>query len=273
MFFMYISSIESKTIGQSLFKRSSSAAGRDCTLSVIVDDFYLGSFGRRDRSSAFIMARNEIFDALREVNSIFMNEFQVGLPVVQIQQLNTGYSAPKSLMHTSRDVDHLVSNIANSNARGEGIFAHTRNSCAILYITYQNFGSKLGSAYGVYNGPGTSGGICDKNGFNVATITGFFSNGRLSRNMLISTLAHEIGHMFGAHHDGRVPYPPYGTGNLPQCTPSPDTFIMNSVVKTGRNSRRFSVCSTWSIRSKLNYYSSCFVRRGSAPYQQYGQTY
>lgn len=256
-----------------LYKRSSATAGKDCGISIILDDFYLGSFVRRDRQSALWMAKNEINDVMREVNSIFTNEFQVGLPVVNIIPLNTGYSTPRNLMHTSRNVNDLAKNAAYSNKYGSGVFSQTKNSCAVLLITYQNFGSKLGSAYGEYRGRGTNGGICDRGGFNIGTVTAYFNGARLSREMFISTVAHEIGHMFGAPHDGHVPYPPYGTGNLPQCTPFRDKFIMNSVVKPGRNSRRFSVCSKWSIETKLNYYSSCFSRRGSLPYKQYGQSY
>ena len=246
--------------------------GKDCSVSIILDKFYLARFNMPDTGRAMILAREEIFGIMRDVNDIYIKHFNVGLPVRNVLEMSDQTSPGDALNYPRSSDEAILDNLVKGIQSRQGVFEAVKDSCVVLLVTHQNLKGRLGSAFGAYTQQNSrNGGVCDKRGFNAGFVTTFFQDGAYDREKIVTTMAHEIGHMYGAPHDGDSPKYPDGPGKLPQCVNKQKPFIMTSTVSGAPNdhSRSFSDCAQWSIKAKLNVASECFVERNSVVYLQY----
>lgn len=246
-----------------LSRRSpASATFNTCTMSIVADYSFFVATGSNQATAlaqmlTHITRANDIvkgttftgFNSLPEYSSIKLASTNVVIYSTNVNALSTaGATATQS---------SFLDAFANLN---------TWTTCLAHLFTANNFGSTLGLAY--VGQPGSSGGICDNLGskdYNTGW-TSIIGNGVLlvaATAQLVT--AHEIGHNFGASHDGAVASSTTLVFNdtlKAQClTEAGETFLMNPIAVSGSQTRnsQFSTCSRRLIRDTIASKGNCFV--------------
>ncbi|KND02702.1 uncharacterized protein SPPG_01785 [Spizellomyces punctatus DAOM BR117] len=257
--------------------------GRDCPVAVVADITFSKMFGNDSERT--------ILSLFNDVDSIYLEEFNVGTPI-RLEQgpgdIELAYlPACHSYLYVVRNVDDpsgfgkpatsasdLLSQlqVAVLNKR----LPSFNGACLVHLMTFQDFNPTLGLAY-VSHAAKRFNVACTKDPHRsegkdmrgeyvqVVAITPAFPPRYmeaclwLEYSTAVVTLAHELGHGMGSFHDGQHEDPP---GNPPECLP-PQPYIMYPSASTSSNSRKFSSCSQYSINRALNQIASCFVARNA----------
>ncbi|GFS17062.1 disintegrin and metalloproteinase domain-containing protein 10 [Elysia marginata] len=132
--------------------------------------------------------------------------------------------------------------------------------CLAIAFTFSDFSGTAGSAYVAYSDGSSAGGICQKPveidsqniSYNSIVLTYLLDGKRRTEMEVLLTLAHEIGHSFGAPHDDET----FCSG-----TEEHGDFIMSTTTNTGykANNYRFSECSLRNMLPVIKYKGHCLT--------------
>eukprot|EP00035_Acanthoeca_spectabilis_P039179 m.59734 g.59734 ORF g.59734 m.59734 type:complete len:1276 (+) comp9477_c0_seq1:172-3999(+) len=156
---------------------------------------------------------------------------------------------------------------ANSRPRGDSL-PTAQSSCLNLLLVNRNLAGTLGTANMAVAAGGYVGGVCETylwkdspseyHALNTGIITSQGRNRLLSTTELVSVMAHEVGHLFGAPHSCTTSC----SSRYNNCNPSPSNggpYLMYPSLQNGQNSRTFSPCSLSTIREVIQNKAHCFV--------------
>jgi hypothetical protein len=236
-------------------------ANKDCEIILLVDRFVVDAYTEPTFGQRWAHIRQDILDAMVKVNRAYTKQFNIGLPVVRVDYVGPKNDLGTGLAQPSKNLGEILGKLSKGVDKNQEVFAGIKNTCLALVITNQNTGSNLGTAF--VGSSTTSGGVCDKNGYNIGVANTESGNRLVSPDVLFGTLAHEIGHLFGASHDDDK--------RSGECNPPNNPFIMFPLIyATGVNKERFSPCSTQAIMAALKTrINRCFKPRFSVGYMQH----
>jgi hypothetical protein len=241
-------------------------SGLDCSTIILIDQFYLNSFGINDQEVAKARARDEVFTMMRGVNSIFQNNFDIGFPVTDVRFLSarTSDDFKRPSKNMGELLDRLRAELLSANAPTNPVTG-IKEVCRIHLITHQDFAGTMGLAY-VSNEESNA--ICNKNGFNVGITTTNFKGSKISMESFTEATQHEFGHTVGAIHDGS--YKPVAGQPDPNLCTAGLSFVMAPTIDPTTKKDSLSPCAVAAIHRSLEKYSDCFVKRGTVKYLQFG---
>ena len=223
--------------------------GCECRVVALADPFYIASFG--EGQEAREAAREAFLTAMRGVNDLYVAGFNVDVPVVDYREIEGN---PSGLGERTASAEQLLDKFRLGVASGSGVLSGLEGSrhfgqgtCASILLTRQSFGPVLGIA--IVGGNRFGGGICSADGRNTLVI-----NRDSTQDVFFTTLAHELGHSFGAPHDGE--------GAAINC--ASNQFIMAATVTRGVRSTNFSDCSFSTMRNGIQVGGRCVGRRGES---------
>ncbi|XP_021204557.1 disintegrin and metalloproteinase domain-containing protein 10 [Bombyx mori] len=233
------------------------ATARICDLLLLADIEYF----EKDANSSLRHAVMKMMHAIAQADLIFRNaDFdEDGMPD------NIGFSVKYILVLTSNETNMRVFGDLRTGPAVDGRayltrFARLRRlsevclGVAFSGYTFQN--KTLGLSFTSLGGGmgGAAGGLCDRRAYGRSFNTLAISHcteesGRIPERIVALTLAHEMGHSFGAHHDDNFPNP--------ECR----GYLMGSQSTAGDDGRNFefSLCSKRLIASTLSGMSYCLV--------------
>ena len=182
------------------------------------------------------------------------------------------------------NIGFLVKRVAISNATDDGPQLTTKADmtareylekfsnndfseyCLAIAFTFKDFSGKAGSAYTAFSDGFISGGICQEAveidsqniTYNTVLITYLLKGKRRTDMDMLLTLAHEVGHSFGAFHDEEA-----------WCTGSEEhgKFIMSHTTNSGykANNLKFSNCSLITMLPVITLRGHCLTHENYAP--------
>ncbi|KAI9142526.1 hypothetical protein BKA69DRAFT_1123887 [Paraphysoderma sedebokerense] len=166
-----------------IFKRQAKPnATRVCEMALIADS----DFAKRHGSSS----ESVMIGVLNEVSAIYEKSLNV---ILRVKHVHVAADLPK--YSNDSYLDDLRADIAK-----EALGFKERDFCLVHMFTFRSdFGLQLGSAYTATPDDDSSGGICSSPRIGFTTSL----NGRgnpVLRSTMITSVAHEIGHGFGAPH-------------------------------------------------------------------------
>lgn len=177
-----------------------------CDVDLTLDPTFINKHGL----SSHQVAAN----AVNKASSLFSKPFGVEFNVSNIKHLQSSFGT---------NAETALSKFKQSTNAAKATNTNTRKPCMNVMLTSQDFNSVVGLAY-------VNKACSDSNHLLVSS----------HKNIVIGdSLAHEMGHAFGADHDS-------GT-----CADSGNPFIMHPSVQHGPNSLNFSKCSINQINSNM----------------------
>ncbi|XP_075985610.1 disintegrin and metalloproteinase domain-containing protein 10-like [Anticarsia gemmatalis] len=234
------------------------ARARICDLLLLADK----EFFEKDANSSLNHVVRRMMHAIAQADIIFRNaDFnEDGIPD------NIGFSVKYILVLTSEDTNKrvfgdLLSNKAINGRNYLMKFARLRRlsevCLGVAFSGHAFYNRTLGLSFTSLGGGmgGAAGGLCDRRAygrsFNTLAIAHATTedSARVPERIAALTLAHEMGHSFGAHHDDNFPNP--------ECR----GYLMgsqSSTVETGMNFE-FSLCSKRLIAATLSSMSYCLM--------------
>lgn len=194
-------------------KKSQSAAAHRLQLSALMDDDYV----RRYASATDAM--NALIARLNNVDGIFTA--QLGIHI-ELQYSGTAASAGTSILTPSTSANDLLQSLGMLRSGSARLY---NTGVTHLFTGRELDGRSVGLAY--------VGALCGQRyGVSLSQIYG----DTVWYDSLI--VAHELGHSFGAEHDGEG-----------ACASTPTSFLMAATIG---NSDRFSQCSLQRIRQQIS---------------------
>ncbi|CAF4874233.1 unnamed protein product [Pieris macdunnoughi] len=239
-------------------KKTGVAQARICELLLLADkEFY-----EKDANSSLKHVIRRMMHAVAQADIIFRNaDFnEDGIPD------NIGFSVKYILVLTSDETNTQVFGdlLRNRSIDGRAYLMHfarlRRLSEVCLGVAFSGHAfhnRTLGLSFTSLGGGmgGAAGGLCDRRAsgrsFNTLALAHGTSdeNERVPERVAASTLAHEMGHSFGAHHDDNFPNP--------ECK----GYLMGSQSSTTQTAHtlEFSLCSKRLIAATLSSMSYCLA--------------
>ncbi|XP_013191652.2 disintegrin and metalloproteinase domain-containing protein 10 [Amyelois transitella] len=235
------------------------ARARICELLLLADQ----NFFEKDANASLNQAVRRMLHAVAQADIIFRNaDFdEDGMPD------NIGFSVKYILVLTSSETNSRVFGdlIPDPDIDGRNYlmkFARLRRLSEVcLGVAFSGYAFRnrtLGLSFTSLGGGmgGAAGGLCDRRAygrsFNTLAIAHATTEDkqRVPERVAALTLAHEMGHSFGAHHDDNFPNP--------ECR----GFLMSAQSSTGESSMHFefSVCSKRRIAATLSSMSYCLTQ-------------
>ncbi|XP_049879926.1 disintegrin and metalloproteinase domain-containing protein 10-like isoform X2 [Pectinophora gossypiella] len=234
------------------------ARARVCDLLLLADK----EFFENDANSSLNHVVRRMVHAVAQADIIFRNtDFnEDGVPD------NIGFSVKYILVLTSNETNERVFGdlLAAKNIDGRQYlmrFARLRRlsevCLGVAFSGHAFHNRTLGLSFTSLGGGmgGAAGGLCDRRAygrsFNTLALAHATTDDqdRVPERIAALTLAHEMGHSFGAHHDDNFPNP--------ECR----GYLMGSQSSTAETSRHFefSICSKRLIAATLNSMSYCLT--------------
>jgi predicted Zn-dependent protease with MMP-like domain len=204
---------------------------KGCSLGIILDPYFGQQYGTS--------ANNIVLSSISRVSKIYGDNFGIELKVGTIIPLGREYLPLYKSGHAKDLLRTVQNDVSNNVFRNQGIYPGSH--CLLQLFTFQDFGVNLGQSY---NGD-ASGGVCSRY-YNIGAINTMVNNRPATPDILVKTIAHEIGHSFGASHDSN------------QCSNPTSPYIMNANIRGGANSENFSICSKDLIWNNIRRKSACF---------------
>lgn len=222
--------------------------GRDCKAAILVDRYYLNSCSGNTVEEKMNTARSEIYQIMNGVNEEYTSNFNIGVPVVRVDYVDTHNDGGRRFDLTVPSSAEMLQKLRDSVASRQGIFGELYGMCAVFLLTYQNFANTVGYAY--------TGGACKSDGTNVGIVTAYTPNRPRDISYVTKLVTHEFGHLMGATHDGN--------GNNCQAN---GQFIMDPMISPGDSQKDLSTCSVDEIK-RYTATAQCFINRGTQGYMQ-----
>ncbi|RUS79376.1 hypothetical protein EGW08_012867, partial [Elysia chlorotica] len=243
-------------------KRSSKShqIPKTCSLYLESDPLFYKFVGNRD----FRYTINKMLNLINSLDSIFRSTDFDGDGWAD----NVGFIVKKVGIKTDSD-RHLTTKadmVATEYLREFGSHNYSEYCLAIAF-TFKDFSGTAGSAYTAFSDGSQAGGICQKQvgvdssnytSFNTVLLTYLLNGRRRTEIGTLLTLAHEVGHSFGAHHDEE-----------PECTGTEEhgNFIMNPMTNSGYkvNNFKFSNCSLRNMLPVIALRDQCLTHGNFTP--------
>lgn len=245
---------ESKEHGKQRYRRGTKNRHKNtCNLKLVGDHLFMKKFVRRETAidqmvlhyqAVEFIFRNQTFNTTNEYDSTFSPE-GIGFRIKEVH-IWLEESVPTSLAPKHISIYRLLELFSRMN--------HSSVCLAYLFTDRSFDDGVMGLAYIAYR-YGQPGGICDpyaKYGdtwktYNTGIVTFQLYNREAPPIVTEITLAHELGHSFGAQHDPETK----------ECTPGPENggnFIMFDKATPGhlKNNRAFSTCSKAAMIPVIN---------------------
>eukprot|EP00834_Sanchytrium_tribonematis_P002173 NODE_62_length_26495_cov_0.832853.p5 type:complete len:481 gc:universal NODE_62_length_26495_cov_0.832853:15237-16679(+) len=215
-----------------IFKRS--GASKSCRMSLLADSSFQKQMGSDTRS--------KMIEALKAADEIYAAQFGINLEPADVKLLSENF-----LVNAAQSITGVLNTLKNEQSV-KAYGTDPSQYCLVHLFTAKNFGTTTGLAYAAKTEMNTIGGICSgSEALNVGvSTTQLGSQDTLGSFAWHATVAHEIGHGFGASHD-----------ELRGC--GGQGKLMQAVVNADINAiPGFSTCSITDIRAKL-VQVNCFV--------------
>ncbi|XP_072948043.1 disintegrin and metalloproteinase domain-containing protein 10-like isoform X2 [Epargyreus clarus] len=238
--------------------KSGIARARICDLLLLADK----EFFERDANSSLNHVVRRMIHAVAQADIIFRNaDFnEDGIPD------NIGFSVKYILVLTSNETNTRVfGDLLKENAIDGRTylmrFARLRRlsevCLGVAFSGHAFYNRTLGLSFTSLGGGmgGAAGGLCDRRAYGRSFNTLALAHAtddereRVPERIAALTLAHEMGHSFGAHHDDNFPNP--------EC----HGYLMGSQSSTSTSSHQFefSICSKRLIAATLSSMSYCLI--------------